>query len=411
MKNVLTVLMAGGAGERLHPLTRNRAKPAVPFGGVYRIVDVTLSNCLNSDCRRIQVLVQYKSLSLSRHIHRAWNVMHGNMGEFIDIISPQKRINDNWFLGTADSIFQNLYSILRENPREVLIVSGDHIYKMDYKKMVQFHRQRDADLTIAAIPTPLNQATQFGVLDTNTNGRVTGFEEKPEQPRCQTHNPEAALVSMGVYVFNTGVLKCAVEEDARHLTSSHDFGKDIIPALLEKKKVYAYVFEDENKKSTMYWRDVGTIESYWEANMDLVSIDPLFNLYDASWPIRSTLPMLPPAKFVFASIGGRFGATLDSIVSPGCIISGGQVFRSVLSPGVRVNSYALVEDSILLEGVNIGRHARIRRAIIEKHVHIPDHSMIGYNAVEDAKRHRVTSSGIVVVESAEGVHVDPSEVS
>jgi len=402
MKNVLTVLLAGGVGERLHPLTRNRAKPAVPFGGIYRIIDVTLSNCLNSRLSRILVLVQYKSHSLARHMQQSWNIFDAEFGEFIDVIPPQQRVNSSWYLGTADAIYQNLYFVDQEDTKEVLVLSGDHIYKMDYMRMVNFHRDAGADLTIAAIDTPLAEAHRFGVLDTSADGRVIGFEEKPESRKPLPNKPDTAYVSMGIYVFNTDVLKQVVESDAMRQSSSHDFGKDIIPRIVETHKVYAYHFIDENKEGThkevQYWRDIGTIDAYWEANMDLVSIDPLFNLYDKAWPVRTGMPMAPPAKFVFAQEGRRFGVALDSIVSPGCIVSGGIVKRSVLSPWVRVNSYSHVEESILMHGSTIGRYAHVRRAIIEKNVRVPEHAVVGYDLHEDAKRFRVTNSGIVVVE-------------
>ncbi len=401
MNKVLTVLLAGGAGERLHPLTRNRAKPAVPFGGMYRIIDFTLSNCVNSGCRRIQVLVQYKSNSLARHIRLAWNIMHREMGEFIDIIPPQMRVNDNWYLGTADAIYQNLYSIDQELPSEVLILSGDHIYKMNYEKMVRFHREREAAVTIAAVDVPLEEARRFGVLEVDTTNRVVGFHEKSPTPVALPDRPDQAFASMGIYVFNVDVLRRAVVEDAESRTSSHDFGKDILPRLIDDEPVYAYRFEDENKKEKTYWRDVGTIDSYWEANMDLVEVEPMFNLYDREWPLRTNLPMSPPAKFVFADIGKRFGVATDSIVSPGCIISGGMARRSVLSFDVRINSYAYVEESIMMDRASVGRHSRIRRAIIEKGVVLPDHTTIGYDLEEDGKRFRVTPSGIVVVERSD----------
>lgn len=403
MNGVLAVLLAGGAGERLHPLTRNRAKPAVPFGGMYRIIDITLSNCLNSRCNRILVLVQYKSHSLTRHVQFAWNVFRAELGDFIDVIPPQQRVNSNWFLGTADAIYQNLYFIGQENPKEVLILSGDHIYKMNYMKMVDFHRSSGADLTIAAIETPASEARRFGVLETDSTGRVVGFEEKPAHPKPLPHKPDMAYASMGIYVFNTEVLRKVVTEDAERQASSHDFGKDVIPRMIEKQRVFAYRFVDENKEGThkeiQYWRDVGTIDAYWEANMDLVEVDPLFNVYDRMWPLRTVMPVAPPAKFVFAQEGRRFGVAIDSIVSPGCIVSGGIVKRSVLSPWVRVNSYSHIEESILMEGCSIGRHAHVRRAIIEKNVRIPEHAVIGYDLHEDAKRFRVTESGIVVIES------------
>ena len=411
MKNVLTVLLAGGVGERLHPLTRNRAKPAVPFGGIYRIIDVTLSNCLNSRLRRILVLVQYKSHSLARHMQQSWNIFDAEFGEFIDVIPPQQRVNSSWYLGTADAIYQNLYFVDQEDTKEVLVLSGDHIYKMDYMRMVNFHRDAGADLTIAAIDTPLAEAHRFGVLDTSADGRVVGFDEKPESPKPLPNKPDTAYVSMGIYFFNTDVLKRVVESDAMRASSSHDFGKDIIPRIVETHKVYAYHFIDENKEGThkevQYWRDIGTIDAYWEANMDLVSIDPLFNLYDKAWPVRTGMPMAPPAKFVFAQEGRRFGVALDSIVSPGCIVSGGIVKRSVLSPWVRVNSYSHVEESILMHGSTVGRYAHVRRAIIEKNVRVPEHAVVGYDLHEDAKRFRVTNSGIVVVE---GFDAKPSSV-
>jgi len=397
MNEVLTMLLAGGAGERLHPLTRNRAKPAVPFGGMYRIVDFTLSNCVNSDCRRIQVLVQYKSNSLARHIRSAWNIMHHELGEFIDIVPPQMRVNDNWYLGTADAIYQNLYSIDLENPRDVLILSGDHIYKMDYKKMVSAHREKDADLTVAVIEVPLAEAPRYGILGVDASSRIVGFEEKPENPRPMPERADRALASMGVYVFRTPVLRQAALDDA-DTSSAHDFGKNIIPRLIETNRVYAYNFVDENKKDSLYWRDVGTLDSYWEANMDLVSVDALLIINNPLCTLRTNLPLRQPAKFVFADIGHRFGVATDSIVSPGCIISGGMVNKCVLSTDVRVNSYAYVEDSILMDECCVGRHSRVRRAIIEKGLRLPDHTVIGYDLEQDAKRHRVTPSGIVVVE-------------
>lgn len=400
--NVLTVLLAGGMGERLYPLTKHRAKPAVPFGGMYRIVDFTLSNCFNSRCRRICVLTQYKSNSLARHVNRAWNIMHNDLGEFIEIIPPQMRVNNNWYQGTADAIYQNLYTINQTKPSEVLIVSGDHIYKMNYQKMVHQHREAGAELTVAAIEMPIEEASRFGVFEVDASNRIIGFEEKPEHPKPLPDDPTHALTSMGIYVFNVDTLCDAVTQDADLSHSTHDFGKDIIPHLVAKNaQVYAYKFEDENQKEAKYWRDVGTLDTYWEANMDLVSVDPQFNLYDRSWPMRTNLPTMPPAKFVFAEVGRRFGVAVDSIVSPGCIVSGGMVDRSVLSPMVRVNSYAHVQESILFNGAIIGRHCRLRRTIVEKNVEIPEHTVIGHNLEEDAKRFRVTSNGVVVVESSE----------
>lgn len=401
MQQTLTILLAGGAGERLYPLTRNRAKPAVPFGGIYRIIDFTLSNCVNSGCRRILVLTQYKSNSLARHINRGWNFLHPELGEFIEIIPPQMRVNSSWYLGTADAIYQNFYSINQHDPGEVLILSGDHIYKMNYQKMAQQHRDSGADLTVAAIEVPLEEARRFGVFEVTETGRVKGFEEKPDRPKPLPDSPETALASMGVYFFNAAALRRVVSDDAERADSHHDFGRDIIPRMLKTHKVFTFRFEDENRKHAKYWRDVGTIESYWEANMDLVAVDPLFNLYDRDWPMRTDMPMLPPAKFVFAEMGNRFGVAVDSIVSPGCIVSGGLVDRCVLSPGVRVNSYAHVQESILMNRCVIGRHCRLRRVIVEKGVHIPENTLIGYDLARDASRFRVTPSGIVVVESSD----------
>ncbi|GMV94329.1 MAG: glucose-1-phosphate adenylyltransferase [Candidatus Hydrogenedentota bacterium] len=400
MREVLAVVLAGGVGERLYPLTKDRAKPAVHFGGIYRLVDFTLSNCINSQCRKIMVLVQYKSLSLSRHIRTGWNILSPELDEYVEVIPAQKRVGEDWYQGTADAIYQNLYSIERVDPKYVLVLSGDHIYKMDYGPMISFHQQNKADMTVAAIEMPIAQASRFGVLAVDYDARVIGFEEKPANPSAMPDRPSTALASMGVYVFNTDALKRACLDDAKQV-SSHDFGKDVIPKMIGTHRVFAYMFRDENKKEAQYWRDVGTLDSYWEANMDLVDVDPFFNLYDRKWPIRTRTLDLPPAKFVFANEGVRYGAALDSIVSPGCVVSGGLVKRSVLSPDVRVNSYSHVEESILLPGCNIGRNSRIRRAIIEKNVNIPENTVIGYDAREDAKRFHVTANGIVVVDSME----------
>lgn len=394
---MLTVILAGGAGERLAPLTLQRAKPAVPFGGHYRIIDITLSNCINSNFRKIHVLTQYKSDSLIRHIRTAWEVVSRALGEFIDVLPPQMRVNNNWYLGTADAIYQNLYSINQVNPQEVVVLSGDHIYKMDYRKMLYFHRANNADLSIATIPVPLDEAGRFGVLETDDAGKVRRFVEKPQHPEALEHTNGHVLGSMGIYIFNADVLREVVVEDAEDPDSNHDFGKDIIPRMIQTHKVIAYSFEDENQKETTYWRDVGTLASYFEANMDLVGVDPLFNLYDKRWPLRTNLPAAPPAKFVFSDMGERFGAAVDSLVSPGCIVSGGLVKGCVLSPWVRVNSYSHVEDSILFEGCVIGRHSKVRKAIVEKRVQLPPHSVIGYDPEEDAARFTVTPEGIVIV--------------
>jgi glucose-1-phosphate adenylyltransferase len=396
--NILTFVLAGGAGERLYPLTRRRAKPAVPFGGVYRIVDFTLTNCINSGLRHIQVLVQYKSLSLTRHIRNAWNVVNTALGEYLEVLPPQKRVSENWYLGTADAIYQNMYSIESAGPKNVLILSGDHIYKMNYRKMLLFHEKCGADVTVGAIVVPDSEALRFGILEVDTDLQVFGFEEKPAQPKHYQERDDIALASMGIYIFKTEVLNHVLNEDAARPTS-HDFGKDILPALVKHGKVCAYIFEDENKKEAQYWRDVGTIESYWEANMDLVAVDPQFNLYDREWPMHARITTSPPAKFVFNEPGERFGAAVDSIVSSGCIISGGMVTRSVLSPDVRVNSYAHIDESILFGGVTIGRGSRIRRAIIEKGVQIPENTIIGFDHADDQRRFMLSPGGLVVVDN------------
>jgi len=392
---VLAMVLAGGRGERLYPLTRDRAKPAVTFGGTYRIVDFTLSNCINSDIRRIYVLTQYKSISLHRHIQFGWNILSAPLGEFIEIIPAQQRIDEHWYQGTADAIFQNIYTLQQERPDLVLILSGDHIYKMDYRKMIAFHLEKSADLTVAAIRMGREQSREFGVIEVDRDWRIIGFEEKPEEPKTVPGDPEGILASMGVYVFNMELLVKRLIEDTRS-DSTHDFGRDIIPSMIEKDQVFAFDFRQGDRGAMGYWRDVGTIDAYFEVNMDLVSVTPQLNLYDSQWPILTYQSPNPPAKTVWAE-DARVGAALNSIISNGCIISGGSVKRSILSPRVMIHSYAEIEDSILLEGVDVGRYAKIRRAIIDKEVQIPQGMEIGYNLDEDARRFTVTGSGIVVV--------------
>ncbi len=398
MKDTLGVLLAGGAGERLYPLTRDRAKPAVTFGGNYRIIDVTLSNCLNSDLRKIYILTQYKALSLNRHIREGWSsVVARELGEFIEILPPMKRVSDNWYLGTADAVYQNIYSIGSEQPKHVLILSGDHIYKMNYQRMLDQHVLSGADVTLATILIDPGETHHFGVMDVDREGRIVGFEEKPRTTRLRSpHHPEMVSGSMGVYLFNTDVLLPVLLKDAEDPNSSHDFGKDILPRILGQYKIYSYNFIDENHKEALYWRDVGTLEAYYEANMDLVAVSPVFNLYDKDWPIRTHQRNYPPAKFVFGE-PGRTGMAIDSIVCPGCIVSGGAVRNSVLSPDVRVNSYTEVDSSIIFSHVNVGRHCRIRNAIIDRDVHIPEGTVIGFDPEEDARNYLVTETGITVV--------------
>ncbi|HZS28236.1 MAG TPA: glucose-1-phosphate adenylyltransferase [Candidatus Angelobacter sp.] len=398
MKDTLGVLLAGGAGERLHPLTRDRAKPAVTFGGNYRIIDITLSNCINSDLRRVYILTQYKALSLNRHIREGWgSVVARELGEFVEILPPMKRVSDNWYLGTADAVYQNIYSVGSEQCKRVIILSGDHIYKMNYQLMLDQHCQAEADVTLATILIDPSECDRFGVVEIDRNSRITGFEEKPKQTKLRSpYNPEMVSGSMGVYIFNTDVLLPVLLKDAEDPESSHDFGHDILPKILDQYKIYSYNFIDENMKEAQYWRDVGTLEAYYEANMDLVAVSPVFNLYDKHWPIRTHQRQYPPAKFVFGE-PGRTGQAIDSIVCPGCIISGGSVRNCVLSPDVRVNSYADVEESIIFSHVNIGRHCRIRRAIVDRDVHIPEGTIIGFDPEQDAKNYIVTDSGITVV--------------
>jgi glucose-1-phosphate adenylyltransferase len=401
------MVLAGGRGERLLPLTAHRAKPAVPFGGVYRIIDFTLSNCINSGLRRIVVLVQYKSMSLQRHLHEGWNFLSRTVDEFIDSVPPQMRVSDLWYQGTADAIYQNLYLVDRLKPRLVLVLAGDHIYKMNYAPMLNAHVESGAALTIATIEVDSKQSSSFGILEVDARQRVVGFEEKPkDRPKTVPGDPTKCLASMGVYVFSADALTSVLDTDASLAGSSHDFGKDVIPAMIGREAVYSYAFRDENKKAAKYWRDVGTIDAYFDASMDLVQVTPELNLYDPEWPIHTYQPQAPPPKFVFAQSyeGGRLGAALDSMVSQGCIISGGRVQNSILAPWVRVNSYARVEDSILLEGVIVGRHSRIRRAIIDKNVRIPEGTVIGYDAASDRARCALSAGGVAVLSESLGEH-------
>ena len=397
MKDVLAMIMAGGNGERLYPLTRDRAKPAVPFGGIYRLVDFTLSNCVNSGVRKIVVLTQYKSLSLERHLRLGWNIFHSELDEYIFSIPPQKRINGDWYRGTADSIYQNLYFADTVDPGYFLILSADHVYKMDYSKMLDFHKDRDADATVATIEVEKGLGSQFGIMEVDGENRIIGFEEKPANIKNSFNGSGTLSANMGVYIFNSDTLREFLEEDASKETH-HDFGKDIIPEMIHRAKVFAYNFKDKNKKEPKYWRDVGDVDAYFEANMDLITPDPEFNLYDRDWPIRTYQGQYPPAKTVFAQgyARGRMGVCLDSIVSGGCIISGGMVQNSILSPNVRIN-HSHVMESVLMEDVEVGRYCKIKRAIIDKEVKIPPGTEIGYDLEEDNKRFFVTGSGIVVI--------------
>jgi glucose-1-phosphate adenylyltransferase len=404
--DVLVIVLAGGAGERLAPLTRERAKPAVYFGGPYRIIDFVLSNCINSGLRHIFIATQYKSLSLNRHIRQGWTVVSEELGEFIEILPPQKRVGEHWYQGTADAVYQNLYSIIRENPKYVVVLAGDHVYKMDYQKMLRFHQDMAAEVTLAAIEVPIEDGKRFGIVAVDDAERVTGFLEKPQNPPSMPGQPDLTLASMGIYVFDSDVLIKALEEDAAKPDSKHDFGKDIIPALIGHGRTYAYPFYDENKKSAKYWRDIGTLDAYYEAQMDLCQVNPEFNMYDPEWPLRTYMPQAPPAKFVFAE-DWRRGEAQDSLISQGCIVSGSEIRGSILCPNVRVHSFCTIEDSILMPGVRVGRHARIRKAIVDRDVDIPRGALIGFNPEEDQRRHTVSDEGVVVVSQGDEPYVTP----
>lgn len=398
---VSAFIMAGGEGKRLFPLTKERAKSAVPFGGRYRIIDFVLSNFVNSGFYNIKVLTQYKSNSLNEHILRAWRLT-AMLGHGIDPVPPQMRKGPHWYRGTADAVYQNLHMLDNEDPDYVCVFGGDHIYKMDIRQMLNYHIEKKADITVAVIPVPISQAKSFGIAVVDHNWKIQDFEEKPDNPKSMPQDKEKVLASIGNYIFNRDVLVKLLEEDSNKETG-HDFGTNIIPtAISQKSKVYAYNFFDNEvpgvvDKEKGYWRDVGTIEAYWQANMDLVSVSPAFNLYNYEWPIMTLQLPCPPAKFVFADEAHkRVGIATDSVVAEGCIISGGKINRSVLFPKVRINSYSSVTESILMEGVNIGRYAKVKRAIIDKNVNIPEKMEIGFNPEEDKKRFHV-KNGIVVI--------------
>jgi glucose-1-phosphate adenylyltransferase len=417
MKDILAFVMAGGRGERLMPLTRDRTKPAVPFGGIYRLIDFTLSNCVNSQIYKIIVLPQYKSQSLSDHLEEGWNIFSRKMGHFLKIVPPQQRIGLDWYRGTADSIRQNLYLIERYKPQHVLILSGDHIYKMDYSLFAKYHQEKNADLTISLLEVDKDLAPQVGVAEVNTDFRITAFREKPKtHVKTIPGDPKHVLASMGIYLFRTDVLLEILEA-----SNKDDFGGDIIPGMLDSHRVYAYPYGQQNRiediifvtlesgereprlqsrtRDSSYWRDVGTLDAYWNANMDLTGVDPYFNLYGTKWPVHTHQILAPPAKFIFASERPeyfRVGKALDSLVAPGCIISG-IVRNSVLAYNVVVRSWATVDESVVSDGVVVGRYCKIKKAIIDKNNIIPAHTEIGYNPNEDRKRFSVTSRGIVTV--------------
>lgn len=394
------MILAGGRGSRLHQLTDWRAKPAVPFGGKFRIIDFVLSNCVNSGIRRIGVATQYKSHSLLQHIQRGWSFLNGKFGEFIDVLPAQQWMQESWYTGTADAVFQNLDILRDSNPEYVLILAGDHVYKMDYGKLLACHVEKNADMTVACIEVPISDAKAFGVMGVNGESRVVNFSEKPANPSPIPGKPGLALASMGIYVFNTKFLVEQLVRDADDPSSSHDFGKDIIPHLMSAGyRVFAQSFEDScvrDEGGNSYWRDVGTIDSYWEGNMELTKVIPDLNMYDKEWPIWTYQEQLPPAKFVFDE-DERRGMAVDALVSGGCIISGASVARSLLYSNVKVHSYTTVEDSVLLPNVEVGRNVKIRRAVIDKNCIIPDGLIVGYDLEADAKRFHVSSNGITLI--------------
>lgn len=399
--NILSIVLAGGVGSRLFPLTADRAKPAVPIGGRYRLIDIVLSNFVNSGLYKIKVITQYKSDSLNKHISRGWHFPY-IIGQYVEAVPAQQRVDKSWFKGSADAIYQSLNVFADENPDLLVIFGGDHIYTMDVRQMIDFHLLVGADLTIAAIPMPASEASQFGVIEVDANWRVVGFQEKPQHPKEMPTRPGWSLVSMGNYVFDPIPLVSQLARDAEDDTSAHDFGKNIIPRMVEDGyRVYVYDFSmntvpDQTEREKGYWRDVGTIGSYFDANMDLVGVTPIFNLYNRRWPIHTYNLPLPPAKFVFAD-GPRMGLATNSLVSEGCIISGGRIDRSILSPLVRINSYSQIEECIIFEGVEVGRNVRLRRCIVDKNIRIPAGEEIGYDVEKDRQRFTVTEDDIVVI--------------
>ncbi|SMO80139.1 glucose-1-phosphate adenylyltransferase [Gracilimonas mengyeensis] len=397
IKKTIALILAGGRGVRLKELTDWRVKPAVPFGGKYRIIDFVLSNCVNSEIRKIGILTQYKSQSLIRHVMRGWELFHAELGEFIECVPAQQRQGDDWYSGTANAIYQNMDLIYYHRPSYVLILAGDHIYKMDYRSLLAFHTQNEAELTIASTYVPINEASRFGVMETNQKYRVTAFNEKPEAPSTSPHHPDYALASMGIYVFNTDFLKEVLYKDAKDIQSDHDFGRNIIPSLINDHRVYAFPFFDFQQNQSLYWKDVGTVDAYWKASMDLIGVSPELNLYDADWPIRTAANNYPPAKFVFND-PDRQGKAVDSIVAEGCIISGASVTHSVLSNNVRVEEHSTVDNSILLPNVVIGPNCRIKNAIIDKECRVPQGTVIGEDPEADARDYDLSPEGVTLVE-------------
>jgi len=395
-KNTFAIILAGGRGSRLKELTDWRAKPAVPFGGKFRIIDFPLSNCVNSGIRRVAVATQYKAHSLIGHVQRGWSFFRPELGEFVELLPAQQRLQESWYIGTADAVYQNLDIIRSHDPEYVLILAGDHIYKMDYGQMLAHHVLKDADMTVACLEVPLEQAKAFGVMSADADGRVVKFSEKPENPEAVAGNPDVALASMGVYIFNAKFLYEQLIKDADTTSSSRDFGKDMIPSLIKQYQVHAFPFRNDVTGQQAYWRDVGTVDSFWSTNIELIGITPELNLYDKEWPIWTYQEQHPPAKFVFDD-DGRRGMAVDSMVSGGCLISGAYVRNSLLFSNVNVHSFSRVEDSVILPNVQIGRNCRLKKVIIDKGCVIPSGMVIGENLEEDAKKFHVSPEGVVLV--------------
>lgn len=392
----LALVLAGGKGSRLKDLTKWRVKPAVPFGGKFRIIDFALSNCINSGIRKISVLTQYKSQSLIRHISQGWGMLHSEFGEFVEVLPAQQRVAEKWYTGTADAVYQNIDIIRRYNPEYVLILAGDHIYKMDYGEIIAYHRSRNADLTVSCVELPLNEANRYGVMSIDDKNRIVGFQEKPDHPQPIPDQPDKALASMGIYVFNTKFLFDQLYMDAMKSHSNHDFGKDIIPSIIHDSNVYAFPFKNSGSNNPNYWRDVGTIDSYWKANMELIGVTPELNIYDQNWPIRTNLRQYPPAKFVFNS-DNRRGMALDSMISEGCIVSGSSVEQSLLFSNVRVEDYSKIDQSVILPDTIIKPNCRIHKAVIDKGCVIPEGTVIGEDLEQDKESFYVSPAGIVLV--------------
>jgi len=396
MSQVLTLVLAGGQGERLRPLTERRAKPGVPFGGCYRIIDFTLSNAVNSGLRRICVLTQYESLTLHRHLRSAWNILNPELDEFIFMVPPELRPPQRWYAGTADAVYQNLMVLQQEQPRWVLVLGGDHIYKMNYLPLLRYHLDRGAAATVVCTEVPLEEASRFGLAITDADGRVLDFREKPEHPEPMPGSQDRALASMALYLFDTEALVRATVDDAKDPSSSHDFGKDVLPRLVGRLPLYAYNFNSPEQPGEPYWRDVGTIDSYWQANMDLLARRPELDLYDTNWPIRSGISHRPPAK-VCVSTEGTMGVVDQSILAPGAVISGGHVRRSIIGPRVEIHNGSVVEECVLMGGVNVGKGVDLKRCVVEESAQIPDGTVIGHDLERDRLKFKISEQGVRVI--------------